>query len=331
MFARHKLGGGSRPVEWLRENHFIAINWDDSPSTDENDYGDDGRSRAYQEVRRMRQTAASEQDAIVGAYYGNKVGGTEDRMVIGRVDPDAEVHIVHYVDGEDPVAYESEAAAREAGVPDVHEQEGSDKTLDGEWIYKALPLVGCMAYDERMEVSFVEYPILSALRPRHHSFCKWPSAKYHLRGIDAGVQNFREVEDKVNDPSDLLGPSQLEVICNEYLRESATYGNYRQLLPVGRTLRDVDIVGQTDAGRLFAQVTKATGSKFEEKGQKLGPYRSSATGHLILFGPEREPPELPDGVSYEVLEDVLAEVDKAAPEFLTTMYELVEPDAMKSI
>ena len=51
MFARHKLGGTKHHIEWLRENHFIAINWDDSPSTDKNKYGDDGRSRAYQEIR----------------------------------------------------------------------------------------------------------------------------------------------------------------------------------------------------------------------------------------------------------------------------------------
>jgi len=331
MFARHKLGGGEYIVEWIRENHYIAINWDDSPSTDREEYGSDGRSRAYQEIGRMNRVASDEHPTVVGAHYGNKVNGAEDRMVLGRVDPDADVHIIHYEDDEQPPAvYESERDARKAGVPDAHEQAGDDD-LDGEWVYKALPLIGCEDYNEPVEVSFVNYPILSALRPRYHSFCEWHVAKHHLRAIDAGASSFRDVEGDIDEPSDLLAPSQLEVVCNQYLRQSSEYTGYKQLLSVGRTLRDVDIVGQTEEGRLFAQVTKDTGSNLQDKADALGTYNRPETSNLVLFGPRRESLTLPDGVMYTPLDEVVDAVDNNSPEFLTTMYDLPEPDEFLSL
>lgn len=158
MFARHKLGGDSYIARWIRNNQYLAINWHDSPSTDREEYGSDSRSRAYQEIGRMKRVASDDRPTVVGAHYGSKVNGAEDRMVLRRVDPDADVHIIHYEgDEQPPSVYESERDAREAGVPDAHEQAGEDDDLDGEWVYKALPLVGCEAYDELVEVSFVNY------------------------------------------------------------------------------------------------------------------------------------------------------------------------------
>ncbi|GGN24917.1 hypothetical protein [Halarchaeum nitratireducens] len=326
MFARHKLGGDGEGIRWLKDNNYIAINWDDSPSTDETTYGDDGRSRGYQEVRRMRNVRDENRPVIIGAYYGNKIDEFRDRMVIGRIDPETNIHIIHYHQGETPSVYESEKAAREAGVPDVHEDEFPDK-LEDEWVYKALPLVGCGAYGEPKEVSLTDYPLLSAVRPRHHSFCDWHVAEAHLKAFDAGHRSFRNINNSIDDLSDPLAPSQLEVICNEYLRLSDNHGSYTQLLPVGRTLRDVDIVGTSGGQKIFAQVTKATDSDLKSKAKKLATYKKPNV-QTVLFGPENayNDDEMPEGVDeYRSVRSVVDEVDAHSPELLDAMYELPEP------
>lgn len=145
------------------------------------------------------------------------------------------------------------------------------------------------------------------------------------------MSSFRDVEDDVDDPSDLLEPSQMEVVCNQYLRQSSEYAGYKQLLPVGRTLRDVDIVGQTAEGRLFAQVTKDTGSDFQDKAEALEVYNRPEARDIVLFGQRGESLRLPDEVTYISLDEVVDAVDNDSPEFLTTMYDLPEPDGFLSL
>lgn len=326
MFARHKLGGDEDGIRWLKENNYIAINWDDSPSTDENMYGTDGRSRAYQEVRRIGNVSTEAHPVIVGAYYGNRVSEFRNQMVIGRVDTEADVHIIHHQRGDKPVAYESEQEARNAGIPDVHKNEDPDE-LEDQWIYKALPLAGCAAYDEPKEISLTDYPLLSAVRPRHHSFCDWHTAEGHLKAFDAGYRSFRNLEEGLNDPSDPLAPSQLEVVCNEYLRQSDKYSGYTQLLPVGRTLRDVDIIGTTSDERIFAQVTKAGGSDLESKAEQLAGYKNPNV-RTVLFGPDGagEGIDMPRGVDeYFSVSTIVKDIDSQSPELLDMMYELPDP------
>jgi hypothetical protein len=58
------------------------------------------------------------------------------------------------------------------------------------------------------------------------------------------------------------------------------------LLPAGRTLRDIDIVGLAEDGkRIFAQVTfhPRAGADCEWKLAKLRAYGASGGSHLILF------------------------------------------------
>lgn len=339
MFARHKLGGKSDYIRWLRENHYIAIHWDNSPSTNEEDYGADGRSRAYQEIRRMRRVARNHDDpVVVGAYYGNKIDEYQNSMLIGRIDPDADVHIIHAQPDEPPAVYPTEEAARDAGVPDKLADE-EVQLADDEAVYKALPLIGCEAYDEPRAFSFNDYPLLSAVRPRHHSFCDWHAAKAHLRAIDAGRATLREVESEVDDRSKLLAPAQLEVLCNEYLRLDNRFPKYTQTLPVGRTMRAVDIVGQYESGNLFAQVTQDTGSDLKDKAKKLGSYTGEEST-CILFGPRDETIALEeydivsdadpttlqvDQILYIPVTDVVKSVDSERSGLLDTMYKLPDP------
>jgi hypothetical protein len=86
-----------------------------------------------------------------------------------------------------------------------------------------------------------------------------------------------------------LSPTQQEVLCSEFLRTeiAASMGLplvNSLLLPVGRTMKDIDILGITSKGnRVFAQVTfssfEAAGPKF----QKLKKYNCDSGNHCIFF------------------------------------------------
>ena len=86
-----------------------------------------------------------------------------------------------------------------------------------------------------------------------------------------------------------LTPTQQEVLCSEALRmeEMAGHGIPQLetlLLPVGRTLRDVDICGiGRDGRRVLAQVTnyRYPGKAAEPKVRKLAGYGDSDT--VLLF------------------------------------------------
>jgi hypothetical protein len=79
---------------------------------------------------------------------------------------------------------------------------------------------------------------LRAAIPRGHAFCRWPSVGSRLRNL---------VKKETAEPEwSMLSPAEQEAVCAEYLRERHVDRTdlpilSRLLLPVGRTLRDVDI------------------------------------------------------------------------------------------
>lgn len=87
------------------------------------------------------------------------------------------------------------------------------------------------------------------------------------------------------------------------------------------------MVGQSKAGRVFAQVTKATGSDVENKAEKLADYESDQNT-LILFGPagEDEQIELPDASDqYWSVKTIVERVDASVDGLLDVMYDLPAP------
>jgi len=121
---------------------------------------------------------------------------------------------------------------------------------------------------------------LKACRPIQGTICRWHNA---VGKLDALVEG-RPFEMKIEN----LTPSQQETVCAEYLRKQHNKMIpvlEHLLLPVGRTLKDIDIYGFTRSGKeLFAQVTNYS---FENKGinekiQSLLDYSSKET-ELVLF------------------------------------------------
>jgi hypothetical protein len=112
-----------------------------------------------------------------------------------------------------------------------------------------------------------------------------------------------------------LAPSQLEVLCEEYLRvenrKMKDLPRLKMLLaPIGGSMKDVDIAGLDSNGRyIFAQVSQAKDERVKEKVERLrriGDKESS----LIYFGPKdtrQRSRHEKEGIRYVDIEDVFKE------------------------
>ena len=122
---------------------------------------------------------------------------------------------------------------------------------------------------------------LLAARPRQGTFSRWPGAGSRVQNLVEGLESRVEIGG--------LTPTQQEVLCSEALRmdEMAKHGIQSLetlFLPVGRTLRDVDIYGiDPDGRRVLAQVTnyRSSSKTAEAKKRRLAAYGDPDT--VLLF------------------------------------------------
>lgn len=143
---------------------------------------------------------------------------------------------------------------------------GNKNNLQGrEAVLKALKLsnVRNLAAEEAIS--------LTAVQPRQGTFCRWWKVGQRIVSFvngdaAAGLES--------------LTPDLQEVMCMEYLRTE----NARKrglpilrytLMPVGRTMKDIDILGVSEGGKILsAQVTYTRLNPSGAKLRKLDPYRS---------------------------------------------------------
>jgi hypothetical protein len=140
----------------------------------------------------------------------------------------------------------------------------------GELTYKVVNLV------KTMNINLTQYPVLTGIQPRGGTLTGWQSATRILESILSNKSL----------PSELasLHPSQLEVLCYEFLRET---GRLKHLLmPIGRNMYEIDIFGLTNDGALLvAQVTHATHQRtMDDKSKRLAAF-AGKDRRLIYFGP----------------------------------------------
>ena len=127
----------------------------------------------------------------------------------------------------------------------------------------------------------LDYAVLHVGRPRQGTIVRWHLARKTVESLVEGRRTKPQLSD--------LRPDQQEILCSEFLRlpEAAACGLTRLahlVLPTGRTMRDIDIVGiARDGKRLYAQVTFAPRSTITWKLDRLHPYRDAQRNHLILF------------------------------------------------
>lgn len=120
---------------------------------------------------------------------------------------------------------------------------------------------------------------LTAVQPRQGTFCQWRKVGQRVTALVTGAS-----------PTGLgsLTPDLQEVMCMEYLRtvdaEKRGLPTLRHtLMPVGRTMKDIDILAVAASGKLLsAQVTYEQLSPAGRKLRKLDPYRMQGN-HTIYF------------------------------------------------
>lgn len=119
--------------------------------------------------------------------------------------------------------------------------------------------------------------LLLSVQPRQGTFVRW----WAIRDMVECIVEHRTPPEGLNS----LHPTYQEVMCAEYLREHerAEFPRLRHLLmPVGRTMKDVDILGIAEDGNLLlAQVTFGSG---EAKLRALADYGAEGNAnHLVYF------------------------------------------------
>lgn len=119
---------------------------------------------------------------------------------------------------------------------------------------------------------------LTAVQPRQGTFCRWWKVGKRVVAIVEGDQSIGLGS---------LTPDLQEVMCMEYLRtEKAKKRGLpilrHTLMPVGRTMKDIDILGVSESGKIIsAQVTFKCLSANGPKLKKLDPY--GAQGNDTIY------------------------------------------------
>jgi hypothetical protein len=160
--------------------------------------------------------------------------------------------------------------------------------------YKTLQLT------EVKEICYVDHPLLAAIQPRQVTISGWPSARKYLLSLLTNRKLPFDVES--------LAPQQLEVLCYEYLRWKGQLTGL--ILPIGRTLIDVDIIGLgTDGKRLYAQVTaQKNPNQTSAKIEKLLIFHKEDTKCIYFCPKEAHMEGLEDNVEFISIETVFSEM-----------------------
>jgi len=117
-------------------------------------------------------------------------------------------------------------------------------------------------------------------RPRQGTIMRWRAARNTIENIVEGR--------RVGASLDQLSDGQQEIMCSEFLRSARArqfdLPNLAHLVvPVGRTMRDIDICGMDGRGNLiFAQVSYLQFENCTEKLNSLGQYGGKGNT-LVLF------------------------------------------------
>ena len=252
-FARHgsKLDIDQSTYRRLWENDIIAIHY---PWTKDSSHESDSESTDPQDYERTAKSALkamhelAENGGYICAVYDPYLG-----CKIGFVEPDSEVELLRGTWGS------------------KNDRSGQEAVL------KAIEL------SKAENLGNTESINLLSGRPRQGTFCRWHKANGRVQALVEGEKRFTSI--------DRLGTARQEVLCSEVLRlesiESYGISQIRAfLLPVGRTLKDIDILGIDEEGnRVMAQVTNHNidSGSAEGKLQRLAEHDAVDESHRILF------------------------------------------------
>jgi hypothetical protein len=145
-------------------------------------------------------------------------------------------------------------------------------------------------------------------RPRQGTLMRWPRAGEVIANIVRGSSKEIGLGD--------LSPDQQEILCSEFLRlpEAREFGLptlSHLLLPVGRTMKDIDIYGLASVGkRIFAQVTFSSVEQAPWKMERLRKYKTPET-YLVLFC-KADRTAIENGVTIAPIEAIVSRFQSSA-------------------
>ena len=178
-----------------------------------------------------------------------------NKNVIGKIEPNTVVELIDF---------------------DVDPAKNSVDCKDGKLIMK------CLRFSETKDIAEDKCLDLKARRPQQGTFVKWHKSYGKIKNIFDGNFSIRSWTD--------LTPDQQEILVYEYLShaESNKCHIHHLLMPIGRTMKDVDIYGVNKSRqKVFVQVTYLQQDK--TKIDALSKYKG--TGNLLVYAGDVEDKE----------------------------------------
>ncbi|MDE0470907.1 MAG: hypothetical protein OXH57_03110 [Ekhidna sp.] len=267
FFCRHssELDIDKETHNHLWENDFIAVHYPKSKNGNEESDCDSIDPNDYAGPAKKAMNALhkiSKDGGYVFSVYEN-----QDNYKIGFVEPNTEIEIVK-----------------------------------GKWGYKndvqgRTALLKAIKFKKSIELNPLDALPLTCAQPRQGTICVWHKAGKKVQNLMDGINKPKKLSD--------LTPDLQEVLCSEFLRtglDSSLPKLSSLLTPVGRTMKDVDIIGLAENGkRVIVQVTYSF--EPQEKISRLKKYTNENKTDLIIFCKTDNPREN-EGVMIYSLDEV---------------------------
>lgn len=215
-----------------------------------------------------------EPGALVIADYGSKVDNLDDEKVDERIRKEIRPLKSKMLIGKIP------------NEPDIKVRGDWSDPKGSFWFIQL---------EERKEIKQTEYPV----------FWSGKLSRSTYSGVDELEKqvHYAYRKEKLPPEPESLTTDQQEQLCSEYLRKKYPDCKIKyQLIPSG-SLRNFDIHGITENGKIiFAEVTDSSGKVEEKKNTLKG---AEGADMKILFGPKNSEPENLDNVKYISLDEVI--------------------------
>lgn len=196
-----------------------------------------------------------------------------------------------------------------------------DKYMEKEAKLKVFPLQRVTEIQPKFQ------PAILAGVPRMGTILHWKQIKNRIKEIVN--------EGKLSKICENLFPSQLETLCAEYLRFNHSIDTIKLpilsslLLPVGRTLKTVDIYGfSTDNKHIFAQVTNYDTNGEDDKFKFFDDYTGSDVHKLYFCSHDKI--EVKNNVILIPIKDVFSFFESNHKELINALFPTFGPDDCES-
>lgn len=158
--------------------------------------------------------------AKVGGYIWSDYSSIS-KTLIGKVSPESEVFLKEFI-----------------------------PTMNKDYFEKGKLFMKCIRLSETKEIRVDQQLSMRTRRPVQGAFVRWHKSYGKIKKIFEGDEEIKSWNDLTTD--------QQEILVYEYLKEvnNDEYHIRHLLMPIGRTMKDVDIYGMNNLGkRIFVQVT----------------------------------------------------------------------------